>query len=480
MQQGMQKHTGNFHEKVLEAVEQAVIVTDLGGSIIYWNSFAEKLYGWKAEEALGENIRNVTVPEISRDQAEEIMTRVSKGESWSGDFHVQNKGGKRFFTHVTNSPLTDENGSLTGIIGISFDVSKRKQTEIERDRVIADLNERVKELRCLYEFSRIVETSSTIEEILEGLVRLIPPAWKYPEITAVKITYEGNTYNTTGFYETEWSLSEDIIEQKEKVGTIEVVYTDKMPERDEGPFLEEERKLLQLLADQLGSVIQRIRAENKIRELLAEKETLLQEVHHRVKNNITIIASLLSLQANTVKSGEGKRALLETRNRVVSMQKLYTHLFRSDVHTKISAGTYLNDVIQEIGKTYGEDRITIFTAIEDISVEVKKAVPLGIIVNELVVNSIKYAFPDSAAGIIEIVLKKIDDTQNELIVNDNGRGLPEDYSTGAESGFGLGLVHTLVKQIEGSLDIASAEGTEFKVTFSSKGENHSVSRPKIE
>ena len=125
-----------------------------------------------------------------------------------------------------------------------------------------------------------------------------------------------------------------------------------------------------------------------------------------MKNNINIIASLLSLQSDTVTSEDGKQALTEARNRVVSMQKLYAHLFQSDEYARIDLGVYLNDIIQEIIGTYADSTITIFSELEDITTEVKLAVPLGIVLNEIVVNAVKHAFSDDRKGIIEITMTK--------------------------------------------------------------------------
>jgi diguanylate cyclase (GGDEF)-like protein/PAS domain S-box-containing protein len=118
-----------FQAHLLASVEQAVIATDLAGKIIYWNRFAEKLYGWPAEEALGCNILDVTPTEISREQGAQIMVQLKMGKSWSGEFLVQHRDGTPFSIHVTDSPIRDEKGELIGIIGISTDISEWKKVE---------------------------------------------------------------------------------------------------------------------------------------------------------------------------------------------------------------------------------------------------------------------------------------------------------------------------------------------------------------
>lgn len=118
-----------FQARLLDVVEQAIIATDLDGNVIYWNQFAEKLYGWTAAEAVGRTIKELTTPEISMEQANQIMERLSAGASWAGEFVVQNKAGMHFPAYITNSPINDDTGKLVGIVGVSFDITERKNAE---------------------------------------------------------------------------------------------------------------------------------------------------------------------------------------------------------------------------------------------------------------------------------------------------------------------------------------------------------------
>jgi PAS domain S-box-containing protein len=122
-----------FQARLLSAVEQAVIATDLQGTIVYWNSFAEQLYGWSAAEALGANVLEITPAEATREQANEIMSHLRAGKSWSGEFLVRRKDGAVFPAMITDSPIFSEEGELVGMVGVSVDISQRKQSEAERE-----------------------------------------------------------------------------------------------------------------------------------------------------------------------------------------------------------------------------------------------------------------------------------------------------------------------------------------------------------
>jgi PAS domain S-box-containing protein len=134
----------SFQARLLDAVEQAVIATDLNGTVIYWNSFAEGLYGWSAAEALGANILEITPAAETREQAIEILTRLRGGKSWSGEFLVRRKDGSVFPAMVTDSPIVSEQGELIGVVGVSVDISERKRAEEER----AKLHESEREARA--------------------------------------------------------------------------------------------------------------------------------------------------------------------------------------------------------------------------------------------------------------------------------------------------------------------------------------------
>jgi PAS domain S-box-containing protein len=146
-----------FQAHLLNTVEQAVIATNLEGTVIYWNQFAEKLYGWTDVEAINRNIKELTTPEINAAQADQIMSDLNTGKSWTGEFTVRNKAGAFFPAHVSNSPVTDNNGELMGIVGISVDISERKKAEEQIRKA---------DIRALIEYEKLLERIGSLAEAL--------------------------------------------------------------------------------------------------------------------------------------------------------------------------------------------------------------------------------------------------------------------------------------------------------------------------
>ncbi len=206
-------------------------------------------------------------------------------------------------------------------------------------------------------------------------------------------------------------------------------------------------------------------AEEKIIASLKEKEVLLQEIHHRVKNNMQIISSLLSLQSNHTGSEEATEVLKESRGRVKSMAMIHEKLYHSPNLSLLNMKEYLNNLVRDILRSYSSvsSNITANIDVEEIYLNIDTALPMGLIVNELVSNSIKHAFPDGN-GNINVKLEYNGELYI-LTVSDNGIGLLDDVDPFESSSLGLKLVINLSIQLEGNLVLRKDSGTAFILTF---------------
>jgi PAS domain S-box-containing protein len=207
-------------------------------------------------------------------------------------------------------------------------------------------------------------------------------------------------------------------------------------------------------------------ATNEIKSSLREKNILIQEIHHRVKNNMQIISSLLNLQKQYVDEKEAVNVLMESQNRVKSMSLIHEKLYLSKDLTHINFAEYIESLVMNLFYTYNvkENIIKPILEIDDVNLNMETAVPCGLIISETISNSLKYAFPNEMTGEIYISLKSIED-KYELIIRDNGIGLPDELDFNNLDSLGLLLVNNLTDQIDGELKINNYSGTEFKITF---------------
>ena len=206
--------------------------------------------------------------------------------------------------------------------------------------------------------------------------------------------------------------------------------------------------------------------ELKLRKLLNEKEVLLKEVHHRVKNNLQVISSILNLQSSYVKDQMTLDILRESQNRIKAMSFIHESLYRSDDFSYVNFSSYINSLSSNLVQTYiiKHANIDLELDLGDVNLNLDQAIPCGLIINELVSNSIKYAFPFNRKGKIRIELIKEGNKIN-LKVSDNGVGLPDNLDVENTDTLGLQLVYTLVSQLDGDIQMITKKGTTFLFNF---------------
>jgi two-component sensor histidine kinase/CheY-like chemotaxis protein len=235
-------------------------------------------------------------------------------------------------------------------------------------------------------------------------------------------------------------------------------------------FSQAEKELLIAIGNEVGVVIAKLQADELIRITLKEKETLLKEIHHRVKNNMQVISSLISLQAQQATEPETVEMLKESQSRIRSMALIHEKLYRSDSLAEISFRDYVDSIVDELLGMFNvaPGAITITTDVENVLFGVDTAIPCALIINELVSNSLKHAFPDGAPGEVTIALHQINGTC-ELTVADNGVGPPPNFDFRATDSLGMQLVTALINQLDGTITLDRTKGTTFIITFTQAG-----------
>jgi len=214
-------------------------------------------------------------------------------------------------------------------------------------------------------------------------------------------------------------------------------------------------------------ITERKRAEEKIQVSLREKEVLLKEIHHRVKNNLQVISSLLNLQSKYIKDLKTQEVLKESQNRVKSMALIHEKLYQSKDLGRINLAEYTQNLISNLFHSYGAstNHIAFTIHADDIFLNIDTAIPCGLILNELVSNSLKHAFLGGSQGEIQVAIRSNYDHHFALVVRDNGVGFPKDLNFRDTESLGLQLINTLVNQLDGSIELDTSEGTAFKIDF---------------
>jgi two-component sensor histidine kinase len=215
-------------------------------------------------------------------------------------------------------------------------------------------------------------------------------------------------------------------------------------------------------------ITERKRAEEQIQKDLQEKEVMLKEIHHRVKNNLNVIISLLRLQANRIQNKEqASSAFVESCDRIFSMALIHEQLYKSDDFLRVDMKHYIQRISNNLKAAYASGKdIDLKLNIDDVFLDINNAIPCGLILNELLSNAYKHAFPDNRKGSIQIKFRHLTNGTHQLTIKDSGRGLPDTVNIQNTETLGLKLIHILTEQIDGKLEIKSDEtGTGFDIRF---------------
>lgn len=374
-------------------------------------------------------------------------------------YEFGNVKGKFLYLDVHKAPLFNNKGELIGVVGSGRDITEHMLTEkeIEDQKLfLQQLLETISNpifyknregiyLGCNSAFAEFIGLpkeqiiGKTVHELYQKHLADI-----YHEKDSVLLVNIGHQIYETQFRHADGSLR-DVIFTKETL--IDV------------------KGNIEGLVGVIVDITEHKQIEEKVKSLLAEKEVILKEVHHRIKNNMNTIKSLLSLQTATTKEPAALEALNDAESRIHSMMVLYDKLYRSSDFREISLKEYLTSLVGDIVNLFTHEiKIKLETNIEDYFLPVQKVLTIGIIINELITNIMKYAFVGRPDGIILLSAAKVN--ENIIIsLQDNGIGLPEHVDFVSSSGFGMQLVGMLTEQIEGNINIERDKGTKFILEF---------------
>lgn len=209
-------------------------------------------------------------------------------------------------------------------------------------------------------------------------------------------------------------------------------------------------------------------SDQKIRESLKEKDVMLKEIHHRVKNNLAVISALLTMQSDYVEDEQSRKMFQDSVSRIKSMALIHEKLYQSEMLAQIEIGAYLEELVKNIKETYSKDdtEIDVCVTTENLTMDITRAIPCGLIVNELLANAFKHAFPGKTKGRIHLNLEKCKDPEKYCLeISDDGVGVGDQYIKGEKSSLGYTIIRGLARQISADLHVDNREGTTVSLVF---------------
>jgi PAS domain S-box-containing protein len=362
------------------------------------------------------------------------------------------------------TPVRDKNGQVTGVIGVATDITqfKRSQEALsfseKRFRLAVD---HFPDTFVIYDANRRFQFVNAHGVRIGGVPESALLGHTDEEIHPPEVT-DAYLPHLVKAVETRTSQTAECSITLPTVGKITFIVT-------YVPLLDERGEIYQILGI-THNITERKLAEIQVRESLREKEVLLQEIHHRVKNNLQVISSLLDLQSQHIQEPVTLELFRESCNRIRAMALVHETLYKFKDFAKIKFTQYIENLTNYLFAAYirNAENINLELDIDEVTLKLDTAIPCGLIINELVSNALKYAFPNKTKGTIYIALHFDGDDNYTLTVRDDGIGLPPNLEIKSVNSLGLKLVEVLAKQLEGTLQVNSRFGTEFSLRFSER------------
>mgnify|MGYP001115721325 CR=1 FL=1 len=460
--------TIHYYEMLIEHISDIILIVAGDGTILYASPSVTRLLSYTDAELIGESELDFLHPDERGSMEQFLATQAmwQMGE-WKIECRLLHRDGEWLYFEKTVRPIFDDNKVTTCFVCYLEDITRQKLAEEELAR-----SER--------RFRRLIEGSRDVIY----RYRLRPfPGFDYVSPAVEEITgySPAQLYENPGLF-TELIHREDLPQIQDPTpasSMFEKPFLLRFAHREGGLVITEHTVVTVL--DEKGDlcaiegvardVTERQNAEERIITSLHEKEILLKEIHHRVKNNMQIISSLLNIQAQAVTDPAMTAMFSDMRNRIHSMALIHNSLYQAADLASIDFGSYIPRLVQMIagGTSLPGRRIRMEVNVRNVLLNVNLAVPCGLIINELVSNAIKYAFPEGRKGSIYIEGSLDDEGMYRFRVRDDGVGLPAGFDMDKSTTLGMYIVRILTDQLGGSLQVCSSGGAEFTISFHGAG-----------
>lgn len=447
-------------QAITQQTEVAVWVRDMQGKIIFVNDEWKRIFNLQNKE-----LNEFTVYDLfEKEEAQELVLSdqevLVNNRQIVFEEQIETASGPRYYM-VNKFPLKGIAGLEDAVGGIGTDITEIKQTEEKLQKAEQKLRE-------------IVEHSTNLfytHNVNHELTYLSPQSIDFlgykPDDVKRRWTefVTEHPINTVGGESTQKAIDTGVaqppLELQLKRGDGKIIWV----EVNEAPIVKNGKTIS--IAGSLTNITERKKAQESIRSNLKEKETLLAEIHHRVKNNLAVVASLMQLQAMESDSPELQQELIESVLRIKSMATIHEHLYKAEIFSKLDFAGNLKTLVREVIDTmqYSSDILLKFEC-EEVYLNINQAIPCSLILNEVITNIIKHAFKELDKGEISLQLFQDEKNMVAIKVQDNGRGLPEGFDQNALTTLGMQLIKTLSTQLSADYRYQSLKkGTEFTLRF---------------
>jgi len=417
----------------------------------------EQIWGWPYE-SIRNNPRSWIAPIYHEDYARiaAAVPKQARGE-YDEEYRIVRSDRSVRWIRETAFPVRDTSGQVSRIVGIAQDITRQKEAEESLRATSVLLSSLIDNLHA----------GIVVEDQSRKIIHLNPAFCKMFDVTAPVESLLGTDSKLVFREQQVWAKrSDEVIRAGQECRAEEMVSeSGRVFLRDYFPLSVDGDWHYHLW--RYEDITDRKRNEERIRASLKEKEVLLKEIHHRVKNNLQVISSLLNLQANQIRDRETAQVFRDSQSRVKAMSLVHERLYQSSDLARIDFAGYVEDVTRHLLRSYqsGPRGVRLKVDVDPVSFNIDTAIPCALIINELVSNSLKYAFPNGKDGEINIRLNQTETEDLNLCISDNGIGFPANVSWEKTDSLGLQLVRSLTDQLNGSIKCQLDRGAQFDIRF---------------
>ncbi|MFI5148457.1 MAG: PAS domain S-box protein [Bacteroidia bacterium] len=455
--------TQKYTRRLIDSSLDMICACDKAGYITEFNHAAQKTFGYTPEEVMGQPITFLYgIPGQWMQVNDELF--LGSG-AYSGEIVNKKKNGVVFTSFISASVIKNDSGEVIGTMGVSRDITELKKTEEQINLQAAKLNSIIESSsHYIWTFSRDMNLTSFNLNFAQMMFR------RYGYQVEVGSNLFKGKFVSSHEHNDFWLIKSlaafnGIPQNFENSFYHQNTGTTSWMEVFLNPIYGVDNKVSEISG--IGhDITEKKLSEEKLKQSLKEKEVLLKEVHHRVKNNLQVISSILNLQSSYVKDKRTLEILRESQNRIKSMAFIHESLYQTKDFSSINFTEYVTNLTSNLVHSYQgfEDQVILDLKVQEVYLNLDLAIPCGLIINEILSNALKYAFPKNRKGKINLRLSH-KNQEISLVIQDDGIGLPEHIDYRNTESLGLQLVVTLVDQLGGQIRLDRSKGTKFTIVF---------------